>query len=161
MPLVWAHAEYLKLLRSVTDGRVFDRIAAVRSAMRRPGALQAGSLQAAPAGEDGFEAGYTLRFIAEQHFRAAVDAGRLEDCDNVESTKVGFAGSFADMPTRPEQTGKAFIYSFLAEGKPLGGPQFRCGDRGGRVNTGEVLNRESLCVSTLETVYGWPARFSF
>jgi glucoamylase len=25
-PLVWAHAEYLKLLRSAVDGRVFDRI---------------------------------------------------------------------------------------------------------------------------------------
>jgi glucoamylase len=24
MPLVWAHAEYLKLLRSLRDGRVFD-----------------------------------------------------------------------------------------------------------------------------------------
>ena len=29
MPLVWAHAEYVKLLRSVTDGEVFDSIAAV------------------------------------------------------------------------------------------------------------------------------------
>jgi glucoamylase len=26
MPLVWAHAEYLKLLRSAVDGKVFDRI---------------------------------------------------------------------------------------------------------------------------------------
>jgi glucoamylase len=29
MPLMWAHAEYIKLLRSVRDGTVFDRIAAV------------------------------------------------------------------------------------------------------------------------------------
>ena len=29
MPLMWAHAEYVKLLRSVRDGVVFDRIAAV------------------------------------------------------------------------------------------------------------------------------------
>ncbi len=28
-PLVWAHAEYLKLLRSAADGRVFDRISVV------------------------------------------------------------------------------------------------------------------------------------
>ena len=28
-PLVWAHAEYLKLLRSVADGKVFDRISVV------------------------------------------------------------------------------------------------------------------------------------
>ena len=31
MPLVWAHAEYVKLLRSTTDGRVFERIAAVEA----------------------------------------------------------------------------------------------------------------------------------
>jgi len=29
MPLMWAHAEYIKLLRSATDGEVFDRIPAV------------------------------------------------------------------------------------------------------------------------------------
>ena len=29
MPLMWAHAEYVKLLRSVRDGQVFDRIPAV------------------------------------------------------------------------------------------------------------------------------------
>ena len=29
MPLMWAHAEYVKLLRSVRDGQVFDRIQAV------------------------------------------------------------------------------------------------------------------------------------
>jgi glucoamylase len=29
MPLMWAHAEYVKLLRSSVDGRVFDRIPAV------------------------------------------------------------------------------------------------------------------------------------
>ena len=28
-PLVWAHAEYLKLLRSAADGRVFDQISVV------------------------------------------------------------------------------------------------------------------------------------
>ncbi len=29
MPLMWAHAEYLKLLRSIINGEVFDRIPAV------------------------------------------------------------------------------------------------------------------------------------
>src|SRR5712664_1646173 len=29
MPLMWAHAEYIKLLRSTHDGQVFDRIPAV------------------------------------------------------------------------------------------------------------------------------------
>ncbi len=33
MPLVWAHAEYVKLLRSATDGKVFESIAAVENAL--------------------------------------------------------------------------------------------------------------------------------
>jgi len=39
VPLVWAHAEYLKLLRSALDGKVFDRVDAVLSgiASRRVG----------------------------------------------------------------------------------------------------------------------------
>ncbi|EQD26782.1 Glucan 1,4-alpha-glucosidase, partial [mine drainage metagenome] len=44
MPLCWAHAEYLKLLRSATDRRVFDRIASVEAryakAHRRPDPLE-------------------------------------------------------------------------------------------------------------------------
>ena len=30
MPLMWAHAEYIKLLRSVQDGAVFDRLSPVK-----------------------------------------------------------------------------------------------------------------------------------
>ena len=50
VPLVWAHAEYLKLLRSTVDGKVFDRIDSVyeryceprgqKAAARQPGVLQ-------------------------------------------------------------------------------------------------------------------------
>jgi len=36
LPLVWAHAEYIKLLRSATDGKVFDRIDAVYDRYSRP-----------------------------------------------------------------------------------------------------------------------------
>ncbi|MGA9672351.1 MAG: glycoside hydrolase family 15 protein [Terracidiphilus sp.] len=37
VPLVWAHAEYLKLLRSAVDGKVFDRIDAVYDRYCEPG----------------------------------------------------------------------------------------------------------------------------
>jgi glucoamylase len=30
LPLVWAHAEYIKLVRSIADGRVFDLVDCVR-----------------------------------------------------------------------------------------------------------------------------------
>ena len=36
MPLMWAHAEYIKLLRSVHDGAVFDRVAPVADRYAKP-----------------------------------------------------------------------------------------------------------------------------
>jgi glucoamylase len=36
VPLVWAHAEYLKLLRSATDGKVFDRVDVVYERYSEP-----------------------------------------------------------------------------------------------------------------------------
>jgi glucoamylase len=36
-PLMWAHAEYIKLLRSAADGRVFDMIDEVRDRYLKPG----------------------------------------------------------------------------------------------------------------------------
>lgn len=36
-PLMWAHAEYIKLLRSASDGRVFDTIDEVRDRYLKPG----------------------------------------------------------------------------------------------------------------------------
>ncbi len=54
VPLVWAHAEYLKLLRSAVDGKVFDRIdpcvrALLRAAGQEAAAQQPGDLQPPPA----------------------------------------------------------------------------------------------------------------
>jgi glucoamylase len=39
-PLMWAHAEYIKLLRSTSDGRVFDMIDEVRDRYMKPGRKQ-------------------------------------------------------------------------------------------------------------------------
>ena len=36
MPLMWAHAEYIKLLRSIRDGEIFDLIPVVAERYRRP-----------------------------------------------------------------------------------------------------------------------------
>ncbi|MHB1434970.1 MAG: glycoside hydrolase family 15 protein [Thermoplasmata archaeon] len=69
MPLCWAHAEYLKLLRSVTDRRVFDRIDSVEAryagARRRPPPLEVWKFNRQPAT---IGAGVPLRIIADQPF---------------------------------------------------------------------------------------------
>ncbi len=50
MPLMWAHAEYLKLLRSTADGAVFDLVPEVAERYRRPRCQRAGDLEAEPPG---------------------------------------------------------------------------------------------------------------
>ncbi len=70
MPLVWAHAEYLKLLRSAVDGRVFERISVVEQRYtgkkRHRGNPEIFKLSR-PIRE--VKAGSTLRVIAENRFR--------------------------------------------------------------------------------------------
>ena len=53
MPLMWAHAEYIKLLRSVADGKVFDLIpeVAARYCTARRGAHR--DLEAQSAAQNG------------------------------------------------------------------------------------------------------------
>jgi glucoamylase len=109
---VWAHAEYLKLLRSVFDGRVFDKIDAVEKRyangrerinlevfkLRRPVKT--------------IRAGYRLRIIAQHHFRALWTVDDWQTVTTIDSATVGHAGSFADIPTTPKQTGKVSFTLF-------------------------------------------------
>jgi glucoamylase len=105
MPLVWAHSEYLKLLRSAADGRVFDRISAVEKRydpgrvaskievfkMRRP-------IREIPAGS-------SLRIINENRFRVHWSTDGWATANDTDSRQVGYSGSYADLPTAAEQSG--------------------------------------------------------
>jgi glucoamylase len=108
-PLVWAHAEYLKLLRSVSDGRVFDRISIVEERY------------AVPPGERTFinhreifelvrpissiRAGYTLRVVDPDHFRVMYSFDNWATVQTQDSRSVGYPGSFVDIATEAGQTG--------------------------------------------------------
>src|SRR5271154_592139 len=68
MPLVWAHAEYVKLLRSVTDGKVFDHISAVAerySPDKRPCSVEIFRLNRQL---QSMAAGKKLRVLADDQF---------------------------------------------------------------------------------------------
>ena len=79
MPLVWAHAEYVKLLRSTTEKRVFDRMDAVAERYATPRAR--GTVEVwrpRPAGgADGCKAAASGGGGGE--LRAALEHGWLED----------------------------------------------------------------------------------
>jgi glucoamylase len=109
VPLVWAHAEYLKLLRSAVDGKVFDRVDPVyerycdpeiddnQCRMRRR-KLEIYSLrrpiQSIPAGS-------TLRILDEKRFEVTwtTDGWQTKHCSP--SRGLGSAGHSADIPAVP------------------------------------------------------------
>lgn len=115
MPLVWAHAEYLKLLRSASDGEVFDRIPPVE---RRYAEGQAKSnievfKMRRPISQ--IESGRVLRIIAQHHFRVLWSADGWKTSETVESTALGYAGSFADLPPASKQTAALSFTLFWTE----------------------------------------------
>jgi glucoamylase len=101
VPLVWAHAEYLKLLRSAVDGKVFDRIDPVyeryceaEGRKRRNTGLEIYSfrrpIQTIPAGS-------TLRILDARRFEVTWTADGWKTTNVTPSRGLGSAGYSADI----------------------------------------------------------------
>ncbi len=105
MPLVWAHAEYLKLLRSAVDGKVFDRIDPVyeryctpdgRKRCRRGVEVYS---RRRPVGQ--MDAGSTLRILDEQRFEVVWTDDGWQTKHATASRPLGSAGFSADVTPQP------------------------------------------------------------
>ncbi len=124
-PLVWAHAEYIKLLRSVADGKVFDRISVVEERY------------AVPKEQRTFEsrleifrttrpiqvmtAGSTLRVIDAQPFQVVWSTDDWHTTNTSEAKTVGHSGAFVDIETSSEMLGSlVFTMHWPAENRWLG-----------------------------------------
>jgi glucoamylase len=109
MPLVWAHAEYIKLLRSVTDGKVFDRISVVEERYcreKRPAAIEVFRLNRQV---QSMVAGKKLRVLADDHFCLVWSSDEWQTTHRTESRTVGYAGYFADIETEPATEGRVLF----------------------------------------------------
>jgi len=121
-PLVWAHAEYLKLLRSAADGRVFDRIQAVedryavpkeKRTLRKPIEIFEPSRAI-----DSLPSGHTLRIVDLEHFRVVYTYDNWATTLKADSRSVGYSRSFVDIPTAVDQVGKiTFTLAWPVEGQ--------------------------------------------
>ncbi len=101
-PLAWAHAEYIKLLRSAQDGKVYDLIPEVakRYAQGRPQApIVEYWLFACPTAQ--VPPGVTLRVIAEAEFelRYSLDEWASSNHEKSKATEVGV--SYLDIQITP------------------------------------------------------------
>ncbi len=118
MPLVWAHAEYLKLVRSARDGRVFDRIEAVEARYGdgpRPSPFEVWKLRRPIASMPG---GKTLRILAPDPFEVVYSTDGWATQAKVSSRELGPAGSVGDIATTAGQGGElVFTLRWLKENR--------------------------------------------
>ena len=107
-PLVWAHAEYLKLLRSVSDGKIFDTISVVaeRYAVKPGTRVFKSTTEIFSVGRplSSVPAGFTLRIIDQNRFRVVYTVDDWATQTEVNSRVVGYPGSFVDIEA-PSQEG--------------------------------------------------------
>ena len=115
-PLVWAHSEYIKLLKSTVDGKVFDCISVVRdryavAAGQRKFKSNLEIFQATRPVKT-LAAGMTLRFVNPQRFQVLYTTDNWATSMKVESHAVGYAGFFADIATVAGQNGKLMFTAY-------------------------------------------------
>ena len=114
-PLVWAHAEYLKLLRSVADGKVFDTISVVEERYAKAPADRTFSnnteifrttriISTVPAGQ-------TLRISDHEKFRLVWTMDKWNNTQSFDSTRISATFFQADIPTRIDQVGVTISFS--------------------------------------------------
>jgi glucoamylase len=119
-PLVWAHSEYIKLLRSTVDGQVFDRISVVadRYAVKpHERSFKSGvEIFQLSRAITHIPAGLTLRILDPNRFNIIWTQDDWATTNTANSRTVGYPGSFADIPTTPNQTGTIiFTMHWLAD----------------------------------------------
>lgn len=123
-PLVWAHAEYIKLLRSVADGLVFDRISAVEQRYAVPAGQRPFSnrIEIFQVGRPAtfVTAGFILRIIDAASFRVVYTLDNWATTLHADSTAVGYPGFYVDIPTTPDQNG-TIIFTICWTGVKTGG----------------------------------------
>jgi glucoamylase len=109
-PLVWAHAEYLKLLRSAADGRVYDRISVVeeRYGVAKGKRTFTNHIEIFEVTRPvlAIFTGHTLRVVDREHFHLVYTLDNWATTLTAESRSVGYPGSFADIPTPADWEGE-------------------------------------------------------
>lgn len=111
VPLMWAHAEYIKLLRSVQDGQVFDFIPQVAQRYLSAERGEEQILRKRPLIEiwkpnrqvQSVRPGWTLRVMASGPFSLRRTRNDWQDFDDIRSTGTALEFEFVDIPVQLEQ----------------------------------------------------------
>jgi glucoamylase len=109
MPLVWAHAEYVKLLRSVTDGRIFDSISVVANRYGQAKRYTSVEVFRLDRQLESMISGRKLRVMGEEHFTLVWTLDDWQTTHATDSRTVGYSGNFADVETAPGKAGRVIF----------------------------------------------------
>ena len=116
MPLVWAHAEYVKLLRSATDKRVFDRVDALAERYATPRARGTVEVWRRDRQVARMEAKRRLRVESEEFFELHWSADGWKTVQTTQATAVDSCGFYADaVPGAAEQLEFALYWPVRGE----------------------------------------------
>ena len=126
VPLVWAHAEYLKLLRSAADGKVFDRIEPVfeRYAANGNGSRGRTPVEFASLRRliHAIPTGHTLRIIDDAPFDAVWSSDGWKTTQRYSSRSLGSAGFSVDIDASAygESGGLSWTFHWTSQDRWLG-----------------------------------------
>jgi glucoamylase len=103
MPLVWAHGEYLKLVRSAVDGRVFDLISEVADRYRNRRKYSSLEVWKFNRQVRSLPAGGILRIQAASPFRLHWTCDEWKQARDTDSVSVGTGHEYVDIRLLPGQ----------------------------------------------------------
>ena len=134
MPLMWAHAEYIKLLRSARDGAVFDRIPAVAARYQRHSGSPRPALEVWKFNRRvrAVRLGWTLRVQAGAPFRLRWSDDEWRHVHDAPSVDTAAGVSFADVPVRLDQEAPLRFTFFWARSGTWEGRDFAVAIHRGR-----------------------------
>jgi glucoamylase len=131
MPLVWAHAEYIRLLRSTRDRRVFDLIDEVedRYVRHRPPAVLF-EFWTCMHPIRRIRKGRTLRICSQRPFRVRWTDNEWSGQHDTDSVATALDLNFADIPTAPDQRAPVEFTFFWLDQNAWEGRNYRVEIRG-------------------------------
>jgi glucoamylase len=103
MPLMWAHAEYIKLLRSAADGQVFDSLPHVAQRYSNHDTCKRLEIWKPNRQVQSVKAGWTLRIQAPAAFWLHWTKNEWQEVQDTRSTATALGIEFVDIPIAPEQ----------------------------------------------------------
>jgi glucoamylase len=119
MPLMWAHAEYIKLLRSVRDGKVSDLIAEVaKRYLRARSDRQLFEVWKFTRQVRSVKRGYVLRIQAPASFRLHWSGDEWQTVKDTSSSTTTLGVDFVDIPILAAQQAPIhFTFFWTADGR--------------------------------------------